>query len=349
MIPTFAFQWHITDACDQRCLHCYIYGEDGGKVPESMTWQQMEMTLANMLDFCARFHRQPYVYLTGGDPILHPDFWRLLERFRQQHIPFAILGNPFHLTDAVCRRLRELGCRKYQLSLDGLRETHDRMRRPGSFEETLEKIPCIRRAGMTSVIMTTVSGANLEEIPELIDVVVEHHVDVYAFARWCPTGSIRSNGLEPRRYRQLLETCDRKFRELAAAGCTTFLSRKDHLWTLYEYETGAFSIPEGAEPGVIYGGCNCGNCHLTVLPNGDVYACRRVEGSRVGNVLQDPLADLWVREMEAWRDYDRFEKCAGCPLMPWCRGCPAVAHACSGDFYGPDPQCWREPAGEEAE
>jgi orfC; unknown function (fragment) len=21
----FAFQWHITKACDQRCKHCYIY------------------------------------------------------------------------------------------------------------------------------------------------------------------------------------------------------------------------------------------------------------------------------------------------------------------------------------
>jgi len=23
----FAFQWHITDSCDQRCAHCYIFAE----------------------------------------------------------------------------------------------------------------------------------------------------------------------------------------------------------------------------------------------------------------------------------------------------------------------------------
>ncbi len=28
---------------------------------------------------------------------------------------------------------------------------------------------------------------------------------------------------------------------------------------------------------MIYGGCNCGNCHITILPNGDIYACRRVQ------------------------------------------------------------------------
>jgi len=24
----FAFQWHITDTCDQRCQHCYIFSEN---------------------------------------------------------------------------------------------------------------------------------------------------------------------------------------------------------------------------------------------------------------------------------------------------------------------------------
>ena len=27
----FAFQWHITDACDQHCKHCYIFSEDSCK------------------------------------------------------------------------------------------------------------------------------------------------------------------------------------------------------------------------------------------------------------------------------------------------------------------------------
>lgn len=93
---------------------------------------------------------------------------------------------------------------------------------------------------------------------------------------------------------------------------------------------------------MICGGCNCGNCHLTILPTGDVYACHRVQNSRVGSVLQDRLADLWVSKMEAYRDYDRFRKCAGCELKAWRRGCPAVASGARGDFYDIDPQCWKE-------
>ena len=33
----FAFQWHITDECDQRCKHCYIFAEDACRKPDAMT------------------------------------------------------------------------------------------------------------------------------------------------------------------------------------------------------------------------------------------------------------------------------------------------------------------------
>ena len=342
MKSCFAFQWHITDECDQRCKHCYIFSENACKKLDSMTWEQMQKTLENCLDFCRAYDRLPYFYITGGDPILHPDFWRLLERLHELQIPFTILGNPFHLDDEVCRRLKALGCEKYQLSLDGMEKTHDWFRKPGSFAITLEKIGCINRGGIRSVIMTTVSGTNIDEVPAIVDAAVQAGANVFAFARYCPTSEEKDVGIEPLRYRKLLEDCDRKFRAYEAAGCETYFNKKDHLWTLYAYETGAFRLPEDAQPGMIYGGCNCGNCHLTILPTGEVYACRRVQNSRVGNVFADRLADLWIGPMEAYRDYNRFSKCAKCELLAYCRGCPAVASGRDGDFYAPDPQCWKE-------
>ena len=89
------------------------------------------------------------------------------------------------------------------------------------------------------------------------------------------------------------------------------------------------------------GTATANNIPLLVLP-GDVYACRRVQNSKVGNVFNDRLADLWVCQVERYRDYDRFEKCAKCELLSWCRGCPAVASGRDGNFYAADPQCWKE-------
>ena len=90
----FSFQWHITDECDQRCKHCYIFSENNCKKLDAMTWEQIRETFYNCLDFCQVYDRLPYFYITGGDPILHPDFWKLLALMKEHGIPFTILGNP---------------------------------------------------------------------------------------------------------------------------------------------------------------------------------------------------------------------------------------------------------------
>lgn len=340
MKPYFAFQWHITDECDQRCKHCYIYSAGNHTCLQSMTWKQMEDTFYNCLDFCKVYGRTPYFYITGGDPILHPDFWKLLKLLHKHDVRFTILGNPFHLNSQVCRDLKWYGCEKYQLSLDGLRQTHDWFRMPGSYDCTLEKIACINKAGIRSVIMTTVSKTNRMEVPGIIDAVVAAGADVFSFSRYVPSGGDLDASMTAEEYRELLAVCDKKFREYEADGCQTYFNKKDHLWTLYEYETGKFKIPEDAESGMIYGGCNCGNCHLTILPSGEIYACRRVAESKVGNVFEDRIADVWITSMEQYRAYEKFSKCARCKLLAWCRGCPAVAKGTCGDFYADDPQCW---------
>ena len=222
-----------------------------------------------------------------------------------------------------------------------MRETHDWFRKPGSFDLTLEKVGCLNRAGIKSIIMSTVSKTNRNEIPDIIDEVVKAKVKVFAFSRYGPTGGEVDTSMTPQEYRRLLEICDAKFKAYEAAGCETYFNRKDHLWTLYEYETGQFKLPENACDGMIYGGCNCGNCHITISSNGDIMACRRVTDSRVANIWEDRLADIWVCQMEKYRDYDKFKKCSKCELKAWCRGCPAVANGTTGDFYGADPQCWK--------
>lgn len=335
----FAFQWHITDSCDQRCQHCYIFSENNHIKLKEMSWQEIESVFGNCLDMCQKANRIPYFYVTGGDPILHSRFWDLLQLFKSHDIPFTILGNPFHLNDSVCKRLKEYGCERYQLSIDGLRETHDAIRKRGSFDTTLEKIQCLRNAGIRCAIMTTVSGMNVGEIPGIIDLVVEHKVDVFAFARYCPTSSEKSTHLTPEQYRSLLEVCWQKFETYKDS--ETSFNLKDHLWTLFLYEKGLFKIPQSLKEDIMYEGCNCSNCHLTILPKGEVFACRRFE-SNVGNVFDENLYDIFTGDkMNAYRNFDKFEKCSKCELLRFCRGCPAVTYGYTGNFYGTDPQCWK--------
>lgn len=342
MAGTFTFQWHITNACDQRCRHCYIYARDDVDSSLHTPPADLGRILRNIQRFGTRFSRRPYLYLTGGDPLLHPSFPELTDRLRSEKISFSVLGNPFHLTADICRGLRKDGCEKYQMSLDGLEETHDAIRRPGSWRETVDRLPLLKEAGIRTVIMATVSQDNIGEILPLMDRLKTEAVDLFAFARFCNTSSPEGNGIEPLQYRQLLVDARRQIQKIQAQGYFMELSPKDHLNTLLDYEEGLFRIPEDVYEGVIYDGCNCGGSHLTILPDGTVYACRRIE-SPVGNALDEDLADIWLGDkIEAYRDFRAFSKCTACELLGWCRGCPAVAGAAHGNFYAPDPQCWKD-------
>lgn len=69
---------------------------------------------------------------------------------------------------------------------------------PGFYNDcTLEKIACINRAGIRSVVMTTVSGTNIDEVPGIIDSVVAAGANVFAFARYCPTSEYFNLGVRP--------------------------------------------------------------------------------------------------------------------------------------------------------
>ncbi len=306
-----------------------------------MNIENMKKVISNIENMCNRLERTPYFYITGGDPLLHPDFWRLMELLKAKNYKLAIMGNPFHLTDKTCQNLKAYGCEKYQMSIDGMRETHDYFRKPGSFDCTIEKIPVIRNAGIKCAIMSTVSGTNINEIPDVADLVVKHNADIFAFGRYCPTSQEKDTGIEPLVYRDFLDKLWNKYETYRAQGVNTYFNLKDHLWTLYLYEKGIFKIPGNSKKGMVYDGCHLGICHMTILPNGDVYACRRFE-SKAGNVFKEQLYDIFITKEEKYRDFSKFKKCSKCELMGFCRGCPAVTYGTTGNFYDADPQCWKE-------
>lgn len=339
----FAIQWHITDYCDQRCKHCYIFSE-GHPALITTPLDKMKCILKNILDLCKKINRLPYIYLTGGDPILHPNFWDLLKLFHKHKVRFAIMGNPFHLTNENCKKMKDLGCVKYQVSLDGLEKTHDKFRKKGSFKATLRAIDTIKKSGMWVAVMSTVSKTNAKEIPKLITLMDKLGVDVYAVGRYCPTSVEKAYNpdihMTPLEYKAYMDSCFEVYEQLKDSKTTYHL--KDHLWTLYLYEKGLFEPDKALPKNWVVDGCNMGRNHITILPTGDVYACRRMD-SKVGNVFENDLYALWTSaKYDEYRQYDKFVKCNKCELKAYCRGCPSVTFGYTHNMYEKDPQCWKE-------
>lgn len=336
----FSMQWHLTNGCDQACQHCYIYQNVNylKETKKELTFKETVLVVDDFLSFCDKMECEPRLSITGGDPLLYKYIWETLSYIASKNIRFSILGNPFHLDREKCDELKKLGCVSYQMSLDGLENTHDRIRKNGSFRTTLEKIPLLKQSGIKTAIMTTVSRLNYLEVPGLIRMVVEHGVDTYAFARYCPTpdDDAKDSLISPLEYKDFLQRVWNVYEELADRG-TTF-SLKDHLWTLFLYEKGLISI---GHSDVIVDGCNCGFRHITLLPDGMVYACRRFT-SPVGNVLENNIGDIFLGEkMEEYRSVDKLSDCSNCELLNYCRGCHAVSFGTYGSFFAKDPQCWK--------
>lgn len=337
----FGLQWHITDKCDQRCKHCYIFsGKDLDNYCE-LPVEILNKILEDFIVSCDKMNKLPSISITGGDPLLHKDIWKLLEKMKQYKIEFSILGNPFHITDEVAKRLYNLGCTNYQMSIDGIEITHDYIRKKGSFRETLEKIPVLKKNNIKTSIMTTVSKLNINEIEAVVDCVVNAKVDRFAFARYCPNPEDKHLIVSPQEYRNLLDSIWHKY--LEHQNSDTLFNLKDHLWKLYLTEEGIYKYNtiENTD-NFILDGCQCGIAHMTVLADGTVYACRR-SCTPIGKVPNQSLYDIFFsKEMDKYRRFNDFKKCSKCELKNFCRGCPSVAKCLTGDFYDADPQCWKE-------
>lgn len=333
----FGLQWHLTDRCDQRCAHCYVWqGRPLYAEEEDLKVEDCFRIVEKLLVFCVTFSVKPIINLTGGDPLLYPKIWELIGYISKKKIPFRILGNPFHLTNDVCQKLKSFGCIAYQLSLDGLEKTHDDIRQKNSFNETIQAIKILNSSGIRTVVMSTVSDKNLEELPDLVDIVAKEEVVVYGFARYCPVnGSSFRDFLSPLKYRNFLSRMWQKFKEFETS--RTKFTFKDHLWKLWFYENGLLDV---RKEDIVLDGCSCGISHMTLLPDGTVYACRRFD-SPVGNIFQSSFEDVFLgKEMEKYREIHNLSGCNTCFLKNYCRGCHAVSYGTYGDYFSKDPQCW---------
>ncbi len=334
----FSLQWHITNSCDQRCKHCYIFnGSEEFNFIETPL-ETLLLILDDFLDSCKKMNKRPYLAITGGDPLLYPHIWEFLQAVAERKCEFSMMGNPFHVSLDIAKRLYELGLDIYQMSIDGFEKTHDYFRKPGSFNATIDAIKVLKKAKIHPTLMMTVSKKNMGEIPSLIEWLAENTaVDMISFARYCPTHKDTDSMMSSDEYKCFLEKVWNVYSKYKNSK-RPVLTFKDHLWKPFLYEKGLFSIDETNE--LIMDGCHCGTSGLCVLADGTVYACRRMY-SPIGKVPQRSIYDIFLsKELEHYRNWGQIEKCKDCKLLNYCRGCRAVAYGATGDFLATDPQCW---------
>lgn len=356
--PNFYIQWHITDDCSQRCKHCYLFQSQNGNLPvtERPDINILSLIVKDIFKTAEVLKANAVFVLTGGDPILHPDFWRLLEiinigskKFRFK-TAIDILGNPFYINDSSASMLKKYGVRKYQLSLDGLEEKHDYLRKQGSYQATISAAQVLKKNGISPTCMFTLSKFNAPDLMSVIKETAGGPFDAFAFARFCrpdnvSLGEYSAQMFTPLEYKNLLTEIYKTYQKLVKIYPSFRFIFKDHLWELFFYERYPSQqideLRNIKRDKIVLGGCSLGVASLSILSNGTVYACRRFS-SPIGKVPDQKLIDIFInsKQLNLYRNLRLYKKCKDCPLLYTCRGCGAIAYGNSGSFFDPDPQCW---------
>ena len=340
----FFIQWHLTERCNLRCSHCYQEAHPRGQelsFPEILgVIEEADAMLASWreaygIDFSPSFH------VTGGEPLLHQDLPAILAAMKTRRFAVYLLSNGTLITAPWARRLADLGVDGVQISLEGPGAIHEDIRGPGSFAAALTGAQNLVAAGIKVIFNTTLSRLNTHTFVDLVPLAQSLGVQELGFARLVPSGrgeALMDQMLSPE---ELLEF----YQEILALEANGLdVGSGDPLANRISV---AEAIEDGESEPFPWGGCAAGVAGLTLLPDGTVLPCRRLPVP-LGNVRQDRLREIWATSpvLEALRDKSRYSgKCGACPRWDQCRGCRAIAYACSRaqgtpDFLASDPQCF---------
>jgi len=325
----FGFQWHITNYCNLRCRHCYQDDFSRNDDLDTATLKELVRKIT-----AAVKDRAVYVNITGGEPFLRADLFDVLQTLEAAANvrEYNIITNVLPLTVEKIMKLEGLvKLKQLKISLEcSDSELNDSIRGRGSFKKILEIFELLRdHSTKAKVLMFTLGGYNHKKTREMLEFSQKIGADAVILERFVPMGrgnEIRELYLKNGEWRAVVKTmiefCDLDVLPNDLLAYKAFyVDLKDHREV------------EGAM-------CNLGDQSMALMPNGNVYPCRRLP-VKIGNAVKDDFGDILIR-LQLLRESlekDIKGKCGDCPVEG-CSGCRAIAYALTGDLYAEDPQCY---------
>ena len=304
----------LTDRCNLSCLHCGSSCGDGrGRNLDTA------LLLRTLEDVSQDFEpRTVMICLTGGEPLLHPDFFTIADRIHSLGFPWGITTNGTLIDSARAQKMAALGLNSVTLSLDGLEETHDALRRvKGSFRKVLSAVEHLHSAGIKVQITSVIHTGNYCELERMFELMCDLKVESWRVINIEPIGRALEHPELLLSDKQMLGLLNfiREKRYSASTpmdvcfGCSHYLS--------FEYE---HELRDN------YFICGSGIYVASILCNGDIYSCLDIERRPEliqGNISRDRFSEVWRNGFREFRS-DRTELCEEC------RRC-AEREFCAGD------------------
>lgn len=303
----------ITRLCNLSCRHC---GSDCGAQSKfaSLTTDSWLRILENVAE---SFTPAPTLVLTGGEPLMHPELPRILEKIHALRLRWGMVSNGYRLDERALDMLLRFGLYSITVSLDGCEANHNYLRgKPDAYARTVRALKLLGRAEIPCRdVVTCVHGGNLADLDAVAELLLELGIPAWRLFRIFPAGRAQNDPslqMSLGQTRQMLDWIAEKKPIYAKRGLDVNLSCEGWLPM-------AADLKVRKQPFFCRAGVNV----ASVLCDGTLTGCSNNSAQFYqGNILRDSLAFQWENEFRIFRDraWVKDSTCGSCEHVGNCQG-----------------------------
>ena len=312
--PTpFELDIDLTQACTERCIHCYA---------ASHGTKSLELSVIEKAFGEFRAMGGLKVKLTGGECMLHKNFIDTLQMARAHDFVISVLSNLTECNDINQKAMKATNVAVVQTSLYGAdAQTHETItQRTGSFSQTMKAIEALSRLGIQVQIHCPIMRQNLHAIGGVEAIGKRFGIKTTFDAAIMARANHDNSNLECSLSDDML--------------CQFLKKQGVEKSACKEYVVVTSDTPI----------CNIGIARICLSATGIYYPCSGCYGFALGDCSQMTLAEVWNGEkMTRLRSisFKELSKCRSCKLLAYCNVCPARNYNATQDLFTPDPMLCR--------
>jgi Y-X(10)_GDL-associated radical SAM protein len=336
-VPVHAV-WEITLACDLKCHHC---GSRAGKRRPD------ELTTDECLDLVRQLARMGTreVTLIGGEAYLRRDWLKIIREIRDQGMDCTMQSGGLNLTEARIKSAVDAGLQALGISVDGLREVHDKLRGvKGSFDAAFKALKAVQKFGISSSVNTQISSLVIPQLRELMELFIDAGAKSWQVQLTVAMGRAADHPellLQPYELLELMPLLAELYQEGADRGFLLLPGNNIGYFGPYE------SLWRGSgDDRIHWTSCNAGQNTLGIEADGTIKGCPSLPTSPYagGNIRDRNLKEIWWKTDElslnrARTTAELWGFCGSCYYADVCKaGCTWTTHVLFGRA-GNNPYC----------
>ena len=342
--------WNLIRRCNLTCKHCYSISADTD-FPNELSTEQVFGVMDDLKQFGV-----PVLILSGGEPLLRPDIFDIAHRAKAMGFYTALSTNGTLIDDSNIEKIAEVGFDYLGISIDGIRETHDKFRRKeGAFDASMAALRRCHDLGIKVGLRFTMTQDNAAELPQLLQLMDDEGIDKFYFSHLNYAGRGNKNRKDDTQFRTTRWAMDllfeRAMADVKAGRNTEFVTGNNDADGVYLLHWVEKHYPEQAEhirAKLVQWGGNSSGVNISNIDNqGRVHPDTMWWHYDLGNVKERPFSEIWQDTsdpiMAGLKQHPRPVKgrCGKCAYLNICNGNTRVrALQLTDDPWAEDPACY---------